>query len=1001
MWKRSAILKITILISDNYPCGYFCLTDHSENYIHVPNVQYDYTIGTVNVVSNCNGINECKNTDIDESSCETVKGEEQTYTERIKCDGTCQWAWLAFNCEDESICNGYQYGLWCENGTKYTQSRQVCDGNLDCNDGMDENSCTKSDSFCLQEDGKSRPLFNHTRCSVRKYSKSNLMDTYLMGMYDNFCADFFDQTNCSDYSKVAIHCSVHGFPSTISQEIICMNIAYYQDYSPPDIPQLCDDGLDKSCIQLSISCYIHKHLMCDEEVDCSDRADESHQLCRLKTNKKCKRRYIYGKKGNPISFPMAWIMDGTNDCWEGEDEIEWPVCGAGPTARFVKYDQTCQEVFLCHQSNQFVQFDSLCDKLDTCGNENKICQVSRGLVMTYSKTLVDSLDQHRLSICVDGLNDVLSLSGQVCKYQEFVFPAEDVFGRNHSSKIILPDGIVDCRHVYGEYYLFWSCLGFCSDKNTTCPLVRPIRYSSCHQQWTKENIFTKESTGEITFLTRKPRTGLLSNEIFVCKNRKCMDYKNVCDLKDDCGDKSDEEMCKNHFACKTSKMYLSISQKCDNVIHCSDLSDECNESCGQQIVNSYALKIMSWTIGSLSVVLNSIALIQSIPNIRKRKSEPAFLNNFLVSMISVGDLLVGCYLLAIASFDAHYGSQYCKNQLDWLTSKHCLVLGATSTFGSLVSLFSMTALSLIRVSGVRNEMTIPRDKNRKTYLKMSMVALIVLFLSAVISFSPLLGWLEDFFINGIKYNGSNTLFLGSPNKEKHMAIFHKYYGRIATDSLRWSQIRGLVDNMFSEDYGGIEKKKLTFYGNDGVCLFKYFVDSHDPQRHFVVGVLACIFFCFVMITISYGLIAATSRKSTKKMTAECKNSVLVKNSQKLQRVTQGIIFTDFTCWVPFMITCTLHRFEVVDATPWYPLFTIIFLPINSVINPILYDNVMRNFVCKMYKLAKTNMSIRLSKVHTWYLSKREEQEDIVIELQDINNDLENIETIEGAAEKKL
>ena len=72
-------------------------------------------------------------------------------------------------------------------------------------------------------------------------------------------------------------------------------------------------------------------------------------------------------------------------------------------------------------------------------------------------------------------------------------------------------------------------------------------------------------------------------------------------------------------------------------------------------------------------------------------------------MISVGYLLIGCYLTAIASFDAYFGQEYCQNQLDWLTSKRCLALGTSSTFGSLLSLYSMTALSLIRVTGIKNE----------------------------------------------------------------------------------------------------------------------------------------------------------------------------------------------------------------------------------------------------------------------------------------------------------
>ena len=51
-----------------------------------------------------------------------------------------------------------------------------------------------------------------------------------------------------------------------------------------------------------------------------------------------------------------------------------------------------------------------------------------------------------------------------------------------------------------------------------------------------------------------------------------------------------------------------------------------------------------------------------------------------------------------------------------------------------------------------------------------------------------------------------------------------------------------------------------------------------------------------------------------------------------------IITTDFCCWIPFIVICALHFLEALDATPWYSIFSMIVLPINSVINPLLYDD---------------------------------------------------------------
>ena len=50
------------------------------------------------------------------------------------------------------------------------------------------------------------------------------------------------------------------------------------------------------------------------------------------------------------------------------------------------------------------------------------------------------------------------------------------------------------------------------------------------------------------------------------------------------------------------------------------------------------------------------------------------------------------------------------------------------------------------------------------------------------------------------------------------------------------------------------------------------------------------------------------------------------------------------CWLPLCIVAMLHLGEVIDASLWYPYFSIIILPINSVINPILYEPLILNYL---------------------------------------------------------
>ena len=82
----------------------------------------------------------------------------------------------------------------------------------------------------------------------------------------------------------------------------------------------------------------------------------------------------------------------------------------------------------------------------------------------------------------------------------------------------------------------------------------------------------------------------------------------------------------------------------------------------------------------------------------------------------------------------------------------------------------------------------------------------------------------------------------------------------------------------------------------------------------------------------------------------------------MQRNISFIIATDFFCWVPFVIVCSLHTLEVLDATPWYAFFSIIILPINSIINPLLYDATITDFLTKHYKKLTKAMQPPLSTI---------------------------------------
>ena len=138
---------------------------------------------------------------------------------------------------------------------------------------------------------------------------------------------------------------------------------------------------------------------------------------------------------------------------------------------------------------------------------------------------------------------------------------------------------------------------------------------------------------------------------------------------------------------------------------------------------------MSWIIGILGVLLNSIVIVKTIYILKKCRTTVAYLTNSLIILINFGDFLVGVYLLLVAILDSFYsliyGGTYCSSQLRWLTSMECSCLGVISTTGSQISLFAMTLLSLERYRGI-GVLKIHADATYKTVAKTTLIAVLII-----------------------------------------------------------------------------------------------------------------------------------------------------------------------------------------------------------------------------------------------------------------------------------
>ena len=249
-----------------------------------------------------------------------------------------------------------------------------------------------------------------------------------------------------------------------------------------------------------------------------------------------------------------------------------------------------------------------------------------------------------------------------------------------------------------------------------------------------------------------------------------------------------------------------------------------------------------------------------------------------------------------------------------------------------------------------------------------------------IALTPLAPSLEDYFVQGMHYDPNYKVFVGFPNKERHEKILQAHFN--TTESAKdfsakmtWKEIGDKVDNMFSSQFGNLSRRPVHFYGNDGACLFKYFVRADDARRSrqpstagnkqtgfqgdpVVWTMLAVNLFCFVVITSCYIVIISKTRQSSQN-SGQHDNQDRQKNEQAIQNKIMVIITTDFLCWVPFIIISGLDNLHYIDASNWYGSFAMIVLPFNSVINPLVYDKSLEELIKK--KLSWLNELGRLSR----------------------------------------
>ena len=442
-----------------------------------------------------------------------------------------------------------------------------------------------------------------------------------------------------------------------------------------------------------------------------------------------------------------------------------------------------------------------------------------------------------------------------------------------------------------------------------------------------------------------------------------IEIKKACDFNFDCKDQSDEKYCSSttHFNCTAGNIVsIDRSKVNDDEFDCEDRSDECSEnpisSVKEMIKNIYLRKFMWITLVGI-IVLNIFVMKNNYKNIKKIDDDLStkYYNLVFILNLSFSDIIFGIVLSVIAFSSSKFSGVYCTSDFKWRSSTTCEVLGVLTFISSQTSLNILVLLTGFRLYTVYKPFKSLEIKKYKIYT----VLFICWVSSFILAIIPLV--LKKEFMQKIII--SNNIFL---NNKKFDRIIkpNELYGLAKNIENIWSaskpnsipasqsvyKVRDFKDWYFNSEklrskYPNtsiVIKKTFGFYGSSAVCLPDFYSKSPVSSK-FSFALMSFNLFLIVCVSLGYILIfyKIKSRKSVKPSKTDPK-----KENTMLFRISL-IIATDIACWLPIIAFsfASFFGYQIPDIV--HSLTSIVLLPINSLLNPVLYSRIDTTLIRKM------------------------------------------------------